>query len=59
MKEGLVGLSFFIKFIQIGRAMKDYDTIWNTVFPEYWGMLCYIYHEFCGSTRLHLTEILE
>lgn len=29
------------------------------MFPEYWGIHCFILYEFCSITRLHLTNILE
>ena len=41
------------------RRLKEIEGIYEDVFPEYWGMRCFILHEFCGMTRLHINEILE
>lgn len=41
------------------RKMKDIDAKYQGVFPEYWGIKCFILNEFCGITRVHITNILE
>lgn len=37
--------------------MQDFK--FGNVFPEYWGINCFILYEFCSITRLHLMGILE
>lgn len=43
----------------IQRKLKDIDAKYQGVFPHYWGIKCFILNEFCGVTRVHVTEILE
>ena len=43
----------------INRRLKEIETIYEGIFPDYWGMRCFILHEFCGMTRLHIADILE
>ena len=38
--------------------MKDFEAKWTGVFPDYWGINCYLVYEFCSITRIALTEIL-
>lgn len=39
--------------------MDEFEGKFGTVFPEYWGINCFLLYEFCSVTRLHLTTILE
>jgi hypothetical protein len=41
------------------RSLKDFEGPNATVFPEYWGMTCNIIYEFCGITRIQITNMLE
>lgn len=45
------------RYAWIARTIKDFDK--QNVFPEYWGVHCQIYYEFCAVTRLQITDILE
>lgn len=47
------------RFGWLWRRLKEFDNKWNGIFPEYWGIHCYIVYEFCGLTRLSTTETLE
>jgi len=39
--------------------MKEIDDIYDTIFPPYWGLKCFILNDFCGYTRLHLGQIFQ
>ena len=41
------------------RTWKEFDMIFNNVFPLYWGIQCSIFYEFCGDTRVQTTRTLE
>ena len=43
----------------IQRRLKEIEGIYEGIFPEYWGIRCFVLHEFCGMTRLHITEVLD
>lgn len=43
----------------IKRKMDEFEGKFGQVFPEYWGINCFLLYEFCSVTRLHLTMILE
>lgn len=41
------------------RSLKEFESQNGTIFPEYWGMICNIIYEFCGITRIQITNMLE
>lgn len=41
------------------RSLKEFDSQNGTIFPEYWGMTYNIIYEFCGITRIQITNMLE
>ena len=41
------------------RSLKEYEQQFSSIFPEYWGMTCNIIYEFCGITRIQITNMLE
>lgn len=41
------------------RTIKEFEAQFSVVFPEYWGMVCNIIYEFCGITRIQITNLLE
>jgi vacuolar protein sorting-associated protein 53 len=41
------------------RNLKEFDNKYGKIFPEYWGMHCHLIYEFCGITRIQITEMLE
>ena len=43
----------------VTRKLKDVESRYQGVFPHYWGIKCFILNEFCGETRVHVTNILE
>jgi hypothetical protein len=47
------------RYTWIARRMKDVEGLYEGVFPHYWGLKCFLYHEFAGMTRIQITNILE
>eukprot|EP00828_Plagiopyla_frontata_P010156 TRINITY_DN1532_c0_g1_i3.p1 TRINITY_DN1532_c0_g1~~TRINITY_DN1532_c0_g1_i3.p1 ORF type:complete len:676 (-),score=86.16 TRINITY_DN1532_c0_g1_i3:49-1836(-) len=47
------------RYSWLWRQLKEFDMNFSGIFPQYWGMHCYIIYEFCSITRLQLTQILE
>ena len=47
------------RYAWIKRRLKEIESIYEGVYPHYWGVKCFIVNEFCGMTRLHITDILE
>jgi len=47
------------RYAWLKRRLKEIETIYDDVYPHYWGVKCFIVHEFCGMTRIHITSILE
>lgn len=41
------------------RTLADFKTKYVPIFPHYWGILCFIIHEFCALTSIHVNEILQ
>lgn len=41
------------------RSLKEFEGQFSSIFPEYWGMTCNIIYEFCGITRIQITNTLE
>lgn len=41
------------------RTLADFKSKYITIFPHYWGILCFIINEFCGLTSIHVNEILQ
>ena len=39
--------------------MKEFESKWNGVFPEWWGIVAHLINEFCGFTRVAITRIFE
>lgn len=47
------------RFHWFKKTLKEFDVKWAGVFPEYWGMPCFLIYEFCSCTRIAITEILN
>jgi vacuolar protein sorting-associated protein 53 len=47
------------RYTWITKRMKEIESHYEGIFPHYWGLKCFIYHEFCAMTRVHITDILE
>ena len=47
------------RYIWFTRALKDFKIKTEEVFPHYWGIQCFIVHEFCGVTAVQMMEILN
>ena len=45
------------RFDWIKKALKDYDQLYDDVFPPSWGFKCQLCQEFCRITKLQLNEI--
>jgi len=39
--------------------MREFNRKFALAFPNYWGILTFIAHEFCGVTRVHMMSILD
>ena len=46
------------RFDWINKALKEYDKIYDEVFPPSWGFKSQLCQEFCRITKLQLNEIL-
>jgi len=47
------------RYAWLKRRLKEIEAIYDDIFPHYWGVKCFIVHDFCGTTRVHITNILE
>jgi hypothetical protein len=47
------------RYAWLARTLKEFDTKFASVFPEYWAVHCALYVEFSSVTRLHINDILE
>ena len=47
------------RYIWFNRALKDFKTKTEDIFPHYWGIQCFIVNEFCGITSIQINEILS
>ena len=46
------------RFDWIKKSLKEYDKLYDDVFPPSWGFKCQLCQEFCRITKLQLNEIL-
>lgn len=46
------------RFEWIKRCLKDYDKLYDEIFPPSWGFKSQLCQEFCRITKLHLNDIL-
>ena len=46
------------RFDWLKRALKEYDKLYDDVFPPSWGFKSQLCQEFCRITKLQLNEIL-
>lgn len=47
------------RYIWFNRALKDFKNKSDEIFPHYWGIQCFIVHEFCGITSVQVNQILS
>lgn len=47
------------RFSELQRRLKEFQSRWNGVFPEYWGIICYIIYEFCSQTMISVSDLLK
>lgn len=46
------------RFEWLKRCLKDYDKLYDDIFPPSWGFKSQLCQEFCRITKLHLNDIL-
>jgi len=46
------------RFEWLKRTLKEYNTVYEAIFPPSWGVKSQVCQEFCRITKLHLNEIL-
>lgn len=46
------------RFEWLKRCLKDYDRLYDEIFPPSWGFKSQLCQEFCRITKLHLNDIL-
>lgn len=46
------------RYVWFGRQLQDFRNTYISIFPHYWGILCFIVNEFCGITSIHVSQIL-
>jgi hypothetical protein len=47
------------RYSWFSREMREFNKKFSQAFPNYWGVLTFIAHEFCGVTRVHMMNILD
>ena len=46
------------RFAWFERALNEFRSKYGNIFPKHWAVPCYIVHEFCGITSVHVNEML-
>lgn len=46
------------RYVWFTRQLQDFKNTHVSIFPHYWGILCFIVNEFCGITSIHVSQIL-
>jgi hypothetical protein len=46
------------RFEWLKRLLKEYNQLYDNIFPSSWGFKSQLCHEFCRITKIHLNEIL-
>lgn len=47
------------RYSWFNRELREFTRKFSAAFPNYWGILTFIAHEFCGTTRVQLMTILD